>query len=101
MPDDTRTKAELLRDLETAKSDLAAAWEERDAWRNARRKDKEAAAIDDCVRALDVLKESNRGGIYPRSNPGDVRRILRYLAERYGVAWYDPPPIDCGQEGLT
>jgi hypothetical protein len=80
--------------VEALRSQLAAAKADRDAWRVARLPDKEAEAIAGCVRALDAFADRHAGtssgyggssSSFTLSDTGAVRRVLRFLAERYGV----------------
>lgn len=66
---------------------------ERDAWRLKNLGDKEAQAISECVAALDRLTGRNNTTSYSVTwgRNVDVKRLLRYLADRYGVDWYEPP----------
>lgn len=88
---------------------------ERDHWRDHRLSDTEAQALSECVKALDRFRESSRTGTtgYGPSTYNtastvtytgtcQVERVLRYLADRYGVTWYTPPAptapeVDAGE----
>lgn len=82
--------------VESLTTRLDEAVQDRDAWRTAHRSDAEAEALDACVRALDKLAERGRGGTLSgmrSTTSAAMDRILRYLADRYGVTWYDPPAM--------
>ena len=66
---------------------------QRDHWRQHRQSDDEAQAINECVKALDRFTDTSRSSysqVTYTSTPR-VERVLRYLADRYGVTWYTPP----------
>lgn len=105
MADRAQTRAELEDEVDRlmkANHDLRG---ERDAWRNVRLADGEAEAISGCVKAIDAMRSadtqrSGNASFYAYSGgTSPVERILKFLAARYGVTWYDPPapepaPID-------
>lgn len=91
-PTATRMR-ELENDLANERRRVAELTTERDAWRDAHRKDDEAATIEVCAKALASLLERGRSGAthYHFSEaPPQVERVLRYLALRFGVVWPDP-----------
>lgn len=93
------TRAELKEQIASLEAALVDVRDERDEWRRARVADDEAEALSACVRALDGLKsrDRNRGPVYARGfdvGGNSFRRLLVYLADRYGVPWWEPPAED-------
>jgi hypothetical protein len=88
------TKAELQELIDHKDANLRSIAAERDEWQRVaeKKRDAESVAIDGCVRAIDKLtgRTGQSSGYYA---PGKVERILRYLADRYDVDWYDPPAV--------
>ena len=91
------TKADLAAQIEALTQSLADQRKAAEAWRDHKMPDPEAEAISACVKALDKLPTS-RSSSWP-ARGGDHRRVLRYLAERYGVQWYDSPTVPFTGEG--
>lgn len=89
---DRTTKAELVAQITEKDERITELQETVRAWQNSRLTDDEAEAISGAVRALDKLAKSSRAS-YGYSSQPNMRRIVRYLADRYGVEWYDPPPL--------
>lgn len=91
------TKAELEEELARAEAVNRELRADRDAWKNARLADDEAEAIAGCVKALDQMRSarssrSNNTVFYSYSGDEPMRRVLKFLAARYGVEWPAPPP---------
>jgi len=81
---------ELQSTIAAVKADREQIRADRDRWRDARRQDDEAEALDGCVRALDKLGGTKTYD-YGRPMAGNqYERILRFLAARYGVTWPEP-----------
>ncbi len=88
----------LSADLAKANEALAEMREDRNAWRTARTPDSEAEAISACVKAFDAFTASSTStgrstgyGTAYATDTGRIGRVLRYLAERYGVEL--PPTV--------
>lgn len=62
--------------------------------------DKEARAIDRCVDALTPLKPERGSYSYGQETPGQIERVLRYLAGRFGVSLIEVAWRDCDREHL-
>ena len=75
------TKAELLQQMVALQAQVQA---KEDAWQ---RLDREARAIHACVNALSQLVPQQRSHSYTLSTSSDpnVARVLRHLADRFGV----------------
>jgi hypothetical protein len=84
MSEDRRTKAQLLAEIERLEE--------------ARREDKrravnvtvpehvpEAEALAQCIRALDPLDSRSRSVYDPAASRGSIARLLKSLADKYGV----------------
>jgi hypothetical protein len=89
---DRATKAELVAEITEKDERITELLETVRAWQNARLTDDEAEAISGAVRALDKICKHARQYGYGEGRP-NMRRVIRYLADRYSVEWYDPPPI--------
>lgn len=66
---------------------------QRDHWQQHRQSDDEAQAINECVKALNRFAQTERNSystVTYTSTPR-IGRVLRYLADRYGVTWCTPP----------
>lgn len=94
------TKKDLIDQVHMADAAAEAAREEAKRWREFHMADGEAEAISGCVKALDALFRGSGqnvqiGSTYRTTSRGapDARRVLRYLADRYGVEWFDPPVL--------
>lgn len=102
MTTDKRTKAELIEALSYAEmrnEELS----ERPVPR-APEKVPEAEALAACIRAIDGLNGNQRRiGYMPFERPesSDVGRILRSLADRYGVRLIETVPIECKQPHIN
>lgn len=75
-----KTKAELLEEADSLNAELG-------RLRAAQREvTPEAAALDKCIRALDALPKFGRYPFEPTTGGGTIKRILDYLASKYGVS---------------
>lgn len=96
MTDRGPTKAALMDQIAAMEQSIDELREERDHWRRAKVADSEAEALSACVKALDALNERTRtgygnvGGINFSFGGDKFRRVLKYLADRYGVEWPTP-----------
>lgn len=87
---DRRTKEQLLRQLEEVRAvcerDVARLEADVAAWRKVAPNDAEAKAIAQCILGLDALKSSaGSHSTATRADGAAVGRVLRYLADRYGL----------------
>jgi hypothetical protein len=67
---------------------------------NAHGLDGEARAIAGCVAALDRVVPVSHSWQQPQK----VQRILRFLADRYGVTWHEAPMLNggyCPPQGIS
>lgn len=91
-PEPTETEIALASEVDQLRTALEEMRTERNAWRDQKLPDPETEAIAGCVKALDVFTSratstysSNASASYSLINVTSVGRILRFLAERYGV----------------
>lgn len=81
----TEAEVALTAEVDQLRTALADVTKDRNAWRDARMADKEAHALNLCVKALDEYTGAGSTTSYRTGIPDGVGRVLRYLAERYGV----------------
>lgn len=92
---------EFVSEAEATRLALVDMRTDRDRWRDARKSDHEAEAIEGCVRVLERFlersKHTSAGGftvtVMPAGQAESAGRVLRYLADRFGVTWYTPPAV--------
>jgi hypothetical protein len=89
------TRAQLQAALDKAEAERVQAIEQANAWRDHKLADDESTVVAGCVKALDKIAPQRSGyGNIGRDSKGDVGRVLRYLADRYGVNLAPPEPVD-------
>lgn len=84
------TRAELAAAIAERDARIEELAKDRDAWKEVGPQDAEAMAIARCITALDKVKAKAEHS-YGTKPTVSYERILRYLADRYGVPW---PPVE-------
>jgi hypothetical protein len=105
--EDRRTKAQILAALNDTTKRLNELENQKSVNIEAPRLVPEAETLAKCIRAFDVLSTSRSGvstsyGLYERRGPSatDVGRVLRLLADKYGVDLVESVTAPCDRPHL-
>jgi len=85
MTEDRRTKAQLLEELAETRKRLAESESTKSVTIELPERVPEAEALAGCVRALNAIAERGQYGGVPNGDRAAAARVLRSLADRYGV----------------